>query len=97
MIAVPSSGPLTLDLTFDETRVWGTIRTGASGAYVGDVQGSVANGGTQVDIAAALTGPGCPEGLQVNVTLNTATGRASVTFRLNGGSISGPATLTQEK
>ena len=95
MIAVPSNGPLVLDVTFDDTRTWGTVTTGASGAYTGTAQGLVRNGGTQLEIQAPLSGPGCPEGLVVAVVLNVSSGQATVTFRLNGGEISGSATLTR--
>jgi hypothetical protein len=95
MIAVPSYGPLTLDLTFDDTRAWGTLQTGASGAYTGEAHGSVVKGGTQLEIEAPLSGPGCPEGLTVSVALNVLSGHAVVTFRLNGGAMSGPATMTR--
>ena len=94
MIAVPASGPVALDVTFDDTRVAGTIKTGASGAYVGDAQGSLL-GGSQLNVEASLSGPGCPEGLTVTVLLNLSTGKGTVTFHLNGGAISGPATLTR--
>lgn len=95
MIAVPLTGPLTLDVSFDDTRAWGTVRTGASGAYVGKASGSVLNGGTQLNLEAPLSGLGSPDGLVVRIALNLADGHAAITFRLNGGEISGPATLTR--
>lgn len=95
MIAVPSYGPLVLDLKFDDTRVWGTVETGASGAFKGDAQGRVLNGGAQLEMETALSGPGCPEGLTVSVSLNVSSGRGLITFRLNGGSMSGSATVVR--
>ena len=95
MISVPSHGPLTLNLTFDDTRAWGTIQTGSSGAYQGEAHGYLRNSG-HLEVEAPLVGPGCPEGLTVDIDLNMATGRADVTFHLNGGAMSGSASLTHE-
>ena len=97
MVAVPSYGPIAVDLTFDDTRAWGTLHTGASGAYVGEVHGSVLNGGTQLQVEAPLSGFGCPEGLVISLELNVSSGQGTVTFRLNGGAMSGSATLTRAK
>jgi hypothetical protein len=97
MIAVPSNGPLVVNLTFDETRAWGTIQTGNSGVYHGEAQGYVRNAGTNLEVEAPLVGSGCPEGLTIRIDLNIATGHAEVTFHLNGGAMSGSAVLAREK
>lgn len=97
MMAVPSHGPLTLELTFDDTRAWGTVKTGSSGAYNGEAHGYVRNGVPRLDVQAALVGPGCPDGLTIDIDLNVATGHAEVTFRLHGGLVSGSAELAREQ
>jgi hypothetical protein len=97
MMAVPSHGPLTVQLTFDDTRAWGTLKTGSSGAYSGEAHGYVRNGGARLDVQAALVGPGCPDGLTIDIGLDVATGRTEVTFRLNGGVVSGSAELAREQ
>jgi hypothetical protein len=95
MIAVPSYGPLVVNLTFDDTRAWGTIQTGASGVYRGEAHGDRQNNG-HLKVEAPLAGPGCPDGLTIDIDLNMATGHADVTFHLNGGAMSGSAVLARE-
>ena len=96
MIAVPSHGPLVVNLTFDDTRAWGTIQTGSSGAYYGEAHGYLRNDGARLEVEAPLVGPGCPDGLTISIALNMATGHADVAFHLNGGAMSGSATLARE-
>jgi hypothetical protein len=96
LIAVPSYGPVVVNLTFDDTRAWGTLQTGSSGVYHGEAHGYMRNGGARLEVEAPLVGPGCPDGLTIGIDLNMATGHADVTFHLNGGAMSGSAALTRE-
>jgi hypothetical protein len=96
MIVVPFYGPLIVELTFDDARAWGTVQTGSSGVYHGEAHGYVRNGGARLEVEAALVGPGCPDGLTIGINLDVATGRAEVTFHLNGGAMSGLAVLARE-
>jgi hypothetical protein len=97
MIAVPSHGPLIVDLTSDDTRAWGTVEIGTSGVYHGEAHGYVQTGGARISVQAPLVGPGCPEGLTIDIGLDVATGHAEVTLRLNAGVASGSAVLAREQ